>query len=880
MIDPITPARTRAALVAPAWIFSLSALAQSASAPPVASAPLPRLPHLVQPDAALYPDYYALAQSHTLLVDDPQFRPLRLRNVGHQEDPAVIVLPVQTQAFGFSPTFRALVGARLDQELERRHVDASRQTDIVDWRGPFVRRSDGATVAAFAGEHPRSALLALYLGHDGDNHAYISLSRTDAGKARIARRRVGIAKTESDTLTAFGDALPALLAELGLADSKPAISLAPARAEGCKPGDWNLADLSQTAAPDEAACHAILMGTLMPDYFSRMGYQTEPSTPDRLAWLARAWVEASSLAPRSPAMQSIAVLAWAQLQVDHQPRNSSGEVDSPDVVVRPLARMLWANPRTVTLPRDSTARAAADYLGPEIQGLPEFAGALLGARVHYAESFHATDLCPMQLALPHFRTPPGCDDDRSSSTPARTMPASLSESQLMETWRIAAAWSDLYIEGIERGSRYGVDRVLSNMPTQIASHPFIREMQFAVRGAAAQPREATAHLAWARSAIRDYAQALVTLQRNDPLIATNKAVDATVMAEQASIEINPLLDNLNRLATVTELDSSGSSVWPAPGVATGPAIFLAEGRFADAQQALWRSGGYPGGLIVAAASSAAASIERPGPPPPQPEPAHPISSGTFSSRSEHALPSRESLEEQLSLVPADIGARMALAIIALEHGDGTPRARQILEARPRSMRAEDALTETADLFASGSIFYFCGDLSTAREYFVRAAAFGTGSHADMTARARIAMIDGNSAAARKETHRLAQRYDDDVGRRAGSRGPFHVRPRKRSVADDPRPRADQHATRLLARSAGRSPHPGRCADRTPGLAASDQARPRYSHREWIGRKLLDQCLRHARPPDDPAGRRHAQDHGRKRFTSDMVIRDPHAKGSN
>ena len=759
MIDRITAARACAALVA-AWMFGLSALAQPASMPLSASASLPRLPQLVQPDAALYPDYYALAQSHTALVDDPQFRPLHLRIAGHQGDPAVIVLPVQTQAFGFWPTFRALVGARLDQELERRHVDASRQTDIVDWRGPFVRRSDDATVAAFAGEHPRSTLLTLYLGHDGDNHAYLSLSRTDTGKVRIAHRQVAIAKTESDTLAALGEALPALLTELGLGDAKPASSLAPAHTEGCHPADWNLADLPSTAAPDEAACHAILMGTLMPDYFSRMGYQAEPTAPDRLAWLARAWVEASSLAPRSPAMQSIAALAWAQLQVDHQARNASGEVESPDVVVRPLARLLWANPRTANLPRDSTARAAADYLRPEIRGLPEFAGALLEARVHYAESFHATDLCPMQLALPHFRMPPGCDEGRSFSTPVRTTPASLSETQLMETWRLAAVWSDLYIEGVERGSRSGVDSVLSNMPTQIAAHPFMQQMRFAVRGAAGQPREAAAHLAWARSAIHDYAQAIVTLQRNDPLIATNKVADAAVSAEQTASEIYPLLDDLGRLAKVTELDSSGSSAWPMPGVATGPAVFLAEGRFADAQQALWRSGG--GGLIFATANPSAASAARPTLQPSRPTSVLATLGGTLSSTSANALPSRQSLEEKLSSTPTDIAARMALVLVALEHGEGTAKARQILDARPRSMRAEDALGETDALFALGSLFYFCADLPTAREYFVRAAAFETGSATDMAARARIAIIDGNIAAARQEAHRRAQRYDDDV----------------------------------------------------------------------------------------------------------------------
>lgn len=249
-MDSFASRHLRFALACAGVALSLAATAETAGPPPAASqAALPRLPHLVTPDASLPPDYYALALSHASLSDDPQWRPLHLRTPGRQGDPAFIVLPVQTQAFGFSPTFRALLGARLDQELQRRHVDASRQTEIVDWRGPFVRRTDDATVAALATDHPRATLLALTPGHDANGHAFLSLSRTGAGKERIAHRRVDIPQQEIETLDAFTAVLPPLLAELGLGEARPAPALAAGRGGHCEQVDWNLADAPSDAPP-------------------------------------------------------------------------------------------------------------------------------------------------------------------------------------------------------------------------------------------------------------------------------------------------------------------------------------------------------------------------------------------------------------------------------------------------------------------------------------------------------------------------------------------------------------------------------------------------------------------------------------------------------
>jgi len=759
MINSITAVRTRAALAIAAWMFGLGALAQPV---PVLPADLPKLPHLAHPDAVPYPDYYALAHAHTVLEDDPAFRSLHLRPAGQQADPAFIVLPVQTQAFGFRPPFRALVGALLDRELARRHVDASLQTDIVDWRGPFVRRTDDATLSAFAADHPHAARLTAYLGQDGNGTAFLTLSRSGESPVRVAHRRLPIAPTAVGTLETISAALPGLLAELGLGDARPARSLPPARPEGCVAAHWNLADLPPTAAPDDVACHAILMGTLMPDYFERMGYRFEPTAPDRLAWLARAWVEATPVASQSTAMHSIAALAAAQLQLDVEGKYEPGEIDSHDVVVRPLARML-----------DARRRAAHADLGPELAGLPSFAAALMKESAAYTEAFRHTDLCTLELALPHFRTPTGCDDDAGSSPPARTARASLAESQLLETWRLAAGWDDLYVEGVERGSQSRYMAVLAGLPASISAHPVIQEMRFAARDYSGVPRDAAGHRAWASSTIGDYAKAITTLQRDDPLIGTHAAAEAALPGEKAEQDIFRAVDDLDRLAHVIHMDSPGSSAWPPAGNAASKAVFLADGFFGQARlQQSWEVVAAPVGPPASPGTSTTAhptaELARLASSPARDYPPA-IARGMFARDDGTRLPSRQTLQGWLTQNPSKISTRLALALVALEHGDGVASARQIIDSRPRSMRAQDAVGETIDLAGAGSIFYFAGDLATAREYYVRAAALETGSVADMAARTRIALIDGDIVQARQEVHRRVQRYDDDygVGQEAG-----------------------------------------------------------------------------------------------------------------
>ena len=125
------------------------------------------------------------------------------------------------------------------------------------------------------------------------------------------------------------------------------------------------------------------------------------------------------------------------------------------------------------------------------------------------------------------------------------------------------------------------------------------------------------------------------------------------------------------------------------------------------------------------------------------------------------LPAKEELQRQLSANPADMTTRIGLALIALEHGDGVAEARRIIDARTARSRVEDSLGETEAWADAGHLFFFAGELGAAREYYARAVSRDDGSESNMMARVRLALIDGNMAGARAETHRRLERYDSD-----------------------------------------------------------------------------------------------------------------------
>jgi hypothetical protein len=736
----------------------------SIHAAPAAAPQLPQLPHVAAPDAPLYPDYYALALSHTTLADDPQWRALHLSQAPGRAQPAVIVLPVQTQAYGFAPVFRALLGARLDLELERRHVDASRQTDIVDWRGPFVRRTDEATLTAFAGEHPGATLLALYLGHDVDGHALVTLGRTDAGKARLARRRLEIPDDEASALELLAGALPGLLAELGLGEARAAAPVAPGRSGACESADWTLRELPADAAPVAAACQALLMGSLIPDHLSLEVMNPQPSAPDRLAWLARAWVEADAVSAQRPPMRPVAALAALQLR---WPRGRPAlEVETlvgeRDPVVGPLARMLWTPEQARTSPDASRSGATERHLQPALAGLPPFAAAAVTELAWLTLDFHTVDLCALELAVATLRPPAGCEDAAQES-PRGGAPATRHQQQLLDNWRLAAGWRALYVEGHMRGSAPGLADALRQMPRRIATHPTTRLIRFAVHAYEKRVDGLDAHLARSRERVLDYAQAHATLQRLDMIALRHPASEDLLGNETADPAIAHALDDLLRVGDVAGGDLWGALEIPVRGGKPSTAL-LADGSY---QQAQWRPNPPVGvGIEIARASAASA--------PPRPTPILPTRAmprPRFDIRQMPALAPRDELARALQAAPYDMDTRVALALVELKRGTPIAEVRRLLDARPRSMRPDDALREGEELSAAAHLFFFGGESAAASDYYRAAAATRTYSDADLVSRVRVAAIAGDVRAAMAAGHQRSERYGGEwaAGDEAGYR---------------------------------------------------------------------------------------------------------------
>ena len=716
------------------------------TAPTPGSAAWPRSPHLVTPDAPVQPDYVALALSNTSLTDDPAWRPLHLRAAGRPGDPAIIVLPVQTQAYGFSPKFRALLGARLDQELQRRHLDASRQTDIVDWRGPFVRRSDDATLAAFGAAHAGAVLLALTLGHDADGHALVSLSRTDAGKTRIAHQRVDIPQDLVPMLDAFTAALPPLLGELGMGDRTPAPPLPAGTPAGCQKQDWALADLPPTATPRTTACHALLMGTLMPDFMASLVRYPEPNMPDRLAWLARAWVESTALAARAPAFKSAARLAAFQLGLDRSDKSVADLVADRDVVVQPLARVASASERSKTNPQVSRAASVDADARKAARGLPPLAATLVLEQARFGQAFHTVDLCAIEQAVPQLKATSGC------ATAPRPRPVSQAETQLLEEWRLAAVWADLYNEGHMRGDARSLAAVESAIPSSMATHPLLREMRFLVNDTERPVIGASAQLEQARSRLQDYAQAVATLQRNDfvTVVSSEDKLPSSI-PELTDPRIARTLDDLRRLTDLLNVDFFGELDFRPAIDPKRPVAWLAKGNYGEAMQSIALPVALPPRGAIAAIRAASGA----------PMPRAPASAGVDLDRYPERLPGKDALDKQVAADPYDMNARVALALIALEHGASVAEARRVIDARPTRKRVDDAIGETTALAAPGYALFFAGELAAARPYFERAAKIGVGSNDDLMSRIRVAQIDGNVHRAFEVDRQMAERYTDE-----------------------------------------------------------------------------------------------------------------------
>jgi hypothetical protein len=549
-----------------------------------------------------------------------------------------------------------------------------------------------------------------------------------------------------------------MLSELGLAGGPP---LRAEPVQHCEAKDWELHDLTLKGEPGVRACHALVLGVLLPEFEWPTVYYPRPRTAAKLAWLAEAYVEADALAPM-PAT-AVRTIAWSQLELTDAYATVSSAIDIDDPVARPLARLLWARERNIKMPVRSRTSSAEEYAAAAAVELPPFARAVFTERANFQGQFRRVDICALELLLPAMRVPAECVGLAPPLT-RRMRPATRAERALLDEWRLARSWKDVQVQGQERADPKARQAVLDALPARIAAHPFIRQERFATEKFDAATGEYAALVNRASVSVTDFVQTTADLQRWGTLLA-NHAVgygrwtNNTVLLAEPSIDV-VAKDEL-RMTTVLELDGFTSRGFPLRKIAEGSRWNFLR----------------PGPMVPVQLSMPAASLQ-PVVPPRAAWPGSAASATGAVRTPQRALPplfmaetpggngsSTAVLEEALAGDRSDMEVRVELALARMKAGQSLAQARALIDERPADRRSDSAIAETHAWAIPAHAFFFAGELDAARQYYQRVADIGTGSGSDLHARMRLRLIDGDIPGALMATRARLERYEGDFARR-------------------------------------------------------------------------------------------------------------------
>jgi len=701
----------------------------------------PPMPHEATDAAWPQADYFQVALKLTEFQPAERWQGVSLRV--DRTAPRVIVLPVQTQVLGFGPAFRALLGAQLDHALAARRIDSNRQTDVMTLNGPFVRRLDAASVEALAARHPDSSLLAVYVGHDGADTAFVTMTRRSAGTTRTAHRRFAIPPAPQAALASFAETWAQLLDELKLtANAVPAPSVAPA---GCTAKTW---DFDRPDTPATLACSALAIGTLLPDFeVEPSGYAARVGSPAKLAWLATAYVEGETDA--DPVRHAIADLAWTQLKLDWPaaPAASASAAVLADPVTGPVRKLLDAWQRSVTLPVRSTRDATQSYLEQAADELPGFARHLYLERGNQFDIFHRVALCDIEQSYPGLMPSARCRESAAGAPPAAARVGTLA-AMLYQEWRFASYYKDIVYYGVAQSQQKGLAQTMAGLPADVAVHPYIVQRRFNVTGLRDLQGSLGEIHAEARTRLRAFVQASAEVQRLETSLTGY--VDFRLKSEPS---INKIVDDEERMLWVLRYDRYSGGVTPPQTRKVGtPAYFLTPGwTFMAAADAAMDN--------MAARRAAAASA------PAQSAPATPSPQPLFRPSSSRATADDASLKSYLALAPQSMSTRVELAMRSLKRGETSDEARRWIDDYPADARKDNAIGQSHLWAEPAHAYFLSGELTDAARYYERSRRFGTGSGSELHADVRLRMIAGDIRGALDAAQIRVDRYPDDYGRR-------------------------------------------------------------------------------------------------------------------
>lgn len=706
----------------------------------------PLLAHETAPATRPYPDYFG--QAARLTEHLPTERAALPRRP--PRGPSLVVLPVQTEAFGFGAPFLALLGAELDMQLQEKGLSATRQTDAVDAHGPFVRRFDEVQLANLQNEYPEQRLVMLHAGHDGIDKFFLSLVVSDRQGKRVVQESLVLPESPEAALLEAGGALARMLASAGLAGTAPG---ARETAGACEAAHWQLGVGTAPRSPRQQACEALVVGMLLPDFGTEWP-PTPLSTPARLAWLARAHASAT----RSPAgdelAQSIRALAMQQLGFPASlPAPSAASASDPVVgKLMALARL----DRVDQAPVQSTREERARRVGAIVRDIPAFASVLVGYRGELLDAFGEIDLCEIELVLPGAMPRERCRATPGRSTaPARS--ATPIERLAYQEWRIAGPYRDLFRLSQSLGRRQATDALIASLPADLAAHPFVdRQVIRQAQRPTSSPGFDDALAATRRSSQRILSNH-VNLQRGDTWARRWSISERPVSSNMNIVnddQVRVFADDELRLMSVMKFDRFvDNGLRSERRVAGERAFFLAPDRgqvqFAKMQATMKRTP-MPAASKGALGSAPIARV-----------PNHPFGQ-SLSNRGES---NEAALADRVAASPLDLDARLRLALYRIKRGGSVADAVTMISARPDDKRRDERIGESHAWATPAHAFFFSGELEAAGVFYEKVIQIGTGSDSDLLARSRLPQIAGQWTQMLEASQRRLQRYDTEAARR-------------------------------------------------------------------------------------------------------------------
>lgn len=716
--------------------------------------PAPRLPHELKPDAWPQPDYFQLALQLTGRKPNERASSVRLRLPADRPAPAYIVLPVQTQAFGFSAPFRALLGAELDAQLDRQGIAASRQTDVVDAQGPFVRRLDEPAIAATLSQAPASKGIVLHAGHDGAQTLFLTLVVRDAKGQAVAHRSLPLPDDPEEALRGVAAALPELIKTAGL----PLQPRVPPAGTACELSAWSLAHLPVEATPMARACAALAAASLLPDFDATGMPGATQSTESRLALLAQAHAQAGLARPESTESRAIRLLAWTQLGLAQAPTPGvSGLLASKDPVVSRVTRL-------VLLPvvRRSPVQSERDGIRRQVeavtQGLPDFVQAAVQARGDFADPFGAIDWCALERIYPGAMPSPACRSVPGQGPSALAQPASRFEWLVFQEWRLAVAHHALRRLAVMQGLPERARAFARSLPADLSAHPFVQRLSLSAGVGAPSTGSFEDLLKSAREHTAATVANMVDLQRHDAWVG-GYSLSEHLISSNTNVSMDPKIQedqaDDSRLLGVLKYDRFTVGFQPPYRRRPGDTAFFLRPERQLMHFGLMDARGAQGAFMAPVVPAAGQAPALPWVPPPlfgTGKPWQPV-------RAPHEL------AQDLAQNPFDMDTRVELALARLKRGGTMAEAQKLVDAQPVNQRADERIGESHRWASPAHAFFFAAEPEAALRYYEKVAAIGTGSQSDLHARGRIPLLGGRFQEAFEAIQARQRRYDSDFARR-------------------------------------------------------------------------------------------------------------------